>query len=96
MLAEHWGFPDTLCYAIREHHEPIDDEAAPPLRDCIFLANHIAERRAAEAKAAETGEVITFEPPPEFTLRRFQMGIGELIESLGDLEEELERVLVLG
>ena len=95
MLAEHWGFPDNLCYAIREHHEPIDDEAAPALRDCIFLANYIAEKHSAEEKAAESGESVDFPPPPAFTLRRFQMGITELIESLGDLEEELERVLIL-
>ena len=95
MLAEHWGFPESLCYAIREHHEPIDDENAPALRDCIFLANYIAERRTAAAKAAEAGHTISVAPPPAFTLRRFQMSIDELIEQIGDLEEELERVLVL-
>ena len=95
MLAQHWGFPDALCYAIREHHEPIDSEEAPPLRDCIFLASYISERRQAEAAAAELGQVIDYPEPPDFILRRFGVTIDQLIEQLGDLEEELERVLVL-
>jgi len=95
MLAGHWGFPEPLCYAIREHHEAIDSEDAPPLRDCIFLASYISERRQAEAAAAEEGLSINYPPPPDFVLRRFELTIEELIEQLGDLEEELERVLML-
>ena len=96
MLAEHWGFPPSLCRAIREHHEPIDAEDAPPLRDCVYLANYLAEKWEAERDAAEQGVSIDIAPPLDFTLRRFQMSLDELVSQLTGIEEELERVQNLG
>jgi putative nucleotidyltransferase with HDIG domain len=102
MLAEHWGFPDNLCQAIREHHEPIESDDAPPLRDCVYLANYLAERRAAQAEAAELAgpdapaPLIDWPPPVAFTLRHFNLGFEELIAQFHGLEEELERVQALG
>jgi len=88
MLADHWGFPEPLCRAIREHHEPIEAEDAPPLRDCVYLAN----RLAAEREAAEDGVA----PPPgvplDFTLARFQLSLHEIVAQLPGLDEELERI----
>jgi len=102
MLAEHWGFPENLCRAIREHHEPIDAEDAPPLRDCVYLANYLAERRAAQAEAAALADPdaplpeIDWPPPAAFTLRHFNLGFEEIIAQFHGLEEELERVQALG
>lgn len=88
MLADHWGFPETLCRAIREHHEPIDAEDAPILRDCVYLANHVA----AKIEAEEEGTAGPIVAPPDFTLGRFQMSLDEILAQLPGLEEELERV----
>ncbi|MGB0588615.1 MAG: HDOD domain-containing protein [Myxococcota bacterium] len=102
MLAQHWGFPENLCRAIREHHEPIDAEDAPPLRDCVYLANYLAERRAAQAAAAELLgpdaplPEIDWPPPIPFTLKHFTMGFEDLIAQFHGLEDELERVQALG
>ena len=94
MLAEHWGFPPGLCRAIREHHEPIEAEDAPPLRDCVFLANHLARQLEAAEFAETEGGIITtpFDPPPDFTLVRFQLSLDEIVAQLTGLDEELERV----
>ena len=94
MLADHWGFPENLCRAIREHHEPIDAEDAPVLRDCVYLANHLAARMEAE-EAEETEEAAVPVPrtePLDFTLSRFQLSLNEIVAQLPGLDEELERV----
>jgi putative nucleotidyltransferase with HDIG domain len=88
MLANHWGFPETLCRAIREHHEPVDAEDAPPLRDCVYLANIVAGEREASADGLEPRIVI----PKAFTTDRFQLGLAEIVAQLGGLDEELERI----
>jgi hypothetical protein len=47
LLAAKWNFPDELCRAIAEHHEPKDYAEPTPLRDVVYLSSAIMHRLGA-------------------------------------------------
>ena len=77
LLAQHWAFHPDLVDAINHHHRCKSDS---PLTDCLFAANQISKQM--HFGFAGNPRVDDF---PDAVLRRFEMNLPTLIESLGDL-----------
>ena len=83
MLAEKWQLPSDLVTCIRNHHSPnVSDE----VDDCVFAANQISKR----LKFGFSGNPVV-EKFPEHVAERFGMDLDRLIESLGDMSDEVEK-----
>jgi len=85
-LAESWKLPENLANCIRHHHKPdveIDDGR---MRDSVFAANQIVHSIA----FGNSGN--KFMPAfPSSISKRFGLDLPELMESLGDLNSEMEK-----
>ena len=83
MLCERWQLPEELVAATRDHHAM--NGAASIMRDSVFAANQIVKRY----QFGNSGNP-TVEPfPPDVTARFGELDA--LIESLGDLQPEMDK-----
>ncbi len=88
LLAEKWGFPESLVQSIARHHSPFSEESCLII-DCVFAANQAC-------KALEYG--FSGDPNaeefPESVQQRFRMDLRRVITAMPDLTEELERARI--
>ncbi len=88
LLAEKWGFPESLVQSIAGHHGPFPEESSLYV-DCVFAANQAC-------KALEYG--FSGEPNaeelPASVQKRFRMDLQRVISAMPDLTEELERARI--
>ncbi len=84
MLAETWQLPSELVESIRNHHQPelLDDDGM-----CIFIANQISKKMEFGFSGNPQIDLL-----PDTIMARFGgMDLDALIESLGDMTEEVEK-----
>jgi len=89
LLAEKWQLPTDLVISLREHHKPITRGDTAKMRDCVIAANAIVKR----VEFGHSGNSI-IDYLPEVVTERFGMELDELIESLGDISDDLEKTRV--
>lgn len=90
LLGKGWKLPENLIDSIKDHHNSeIGTQELPLLHDFIFLANQICK----ELNIGSSGELIV-ETVPENIKASFGKEVPEIIESLVDLNEELEKAFV--
>ncbi len=89
MLAEKWQLPPALVSCIREHHSQSSEEESSKILDCVVAANLMSKR----LEFGQAGN-ITEEEFPEPVVKRFGMGVAELIDTTESIEEELEKARV--
>jgi len=89
MLGEHWQLPQSLVDCMRLHHGGDDLGESSSLLDSVIAANQMIR----QLKFGASGNPIV-EELPEQVQQRFGMDLQELIESLGDLEPELEKARI--
>lgn len=83
MLAEKWQLPSDLVTCIQNHHSPnVSDE----VDDCVFAADQISKK----LKFGFGGNPV-IEVFPDHVVERFGMDLDTLIESLGDMSDEVEK-----
>ncbi|MDX8403026.1 MAG: HDOD domain-containing protein [Mariprofundaceae bacterium] len=83
MLSEKWQLPSNLATGIRNHHTPDIFDAAD---DCVFAADQISKK----LQFGFSGNPIV-EAFPEHVVQRFGMDLDGLIESLGDMSDEVDK-----
>jgi len=88
MLAKKWSLPENLTACIAGHHDS-DVAERPMIQDCVFAANQVGKR----LKYGFAGN-LKEEDLPQSLLDRFSMGLDEIIESMPDLDEEMENAKV--
>ncbi len=88
LLAQHWGFPKSLITGIALHHTP-DSEEADDLVMCIFAADQVCK----SLSYGHSGEDLIQELP-ERVQNRFSRNLDELIRSLPDMEEDLQKARI--
>ena len=90
MLAEEWQLPDTLVESIRQHHQLADESIANAcesrLSKTIFCASQIFHRLNADQR--EQTEI------PKSIEAWLGCPIDEMIESLTNLDEEIDKAMV--
>ena len=87
LLAESWKLPVSLTNCIRNHHQPeveLEDEC---MRDTIYTANQIVN----SISFGDSGNRF-FPPFPGNITSRCGWKFPELMENLGDLTEEMDKV----
>ncbi len=90
MLGEKWQLPSDLVTSLREHHNPITKGDAAKMRDCVIAANSIVKC----VPFGHSGNPV-IDPLPEVVIERFGIELDELIESLGDISDDLEKTRVI-
>jgi len=88
MLAKKWSLPENLTACIAGHHDP-DIAGRPVIQECVFAANQVGK----SLKCGFSGN-LKVEDPPQSLLGRFPKGLEEIIESMPDLDEEIEHAKV--
>ncbi len=94
LLAQRWGFPESLLMGIAMHHEagaldaPLFDDAADVVT-CVFVADQICKT----LRYGDSGEAY-IQPLPPWVEQRFDRDLPDLIRSLPDMEEELQKARV--
>jgi putative nucleotidyltransferase with HDIG domain len=84
LLAESWKLPETLADCIRHHHQP--ELKNNIMVDCVFAANQIINFLS----FGDSGNrFIT--PFPESVESRFGKDLQGLIDSIGDIESEMDQ-----
>jgi HD-like signal output (HDOD) protein len=86
MLARHWQFASTLVDCIAGHH---DGSGGSALAECLHVADLIAEQLSNEPVVA-VYEIDSDEALPE----RFGGGLGDVVASLRDIDELIEKANV--
>jgi len=86
MLAEKWQLPHTLVTCIKEHHSLEPNSGPNKVLDCVVAANVIVK----QVGFGCAGNLIE-ERLPDHVSARFGMELAELQESIGNLDEELEK-----
>jgi len=86
MLAEKWQLPQALVACIKEHHSQELNGEPNKVLDCVVAANIIVK----QIDFGCAGNLIE-DRLPEHVAARFDMGLEELQESIGSLDEELEK-----
>ncbi len=87
MLAEKWELPKELTECIRNHHNADAIDASPDIvDDCVFAADQISKK----LEFGFSGNPI-IEEFPDHMVKRFGMGMDQMIEVLGDLSHEVEK-----
>lgn len=86
LLAEKWNFSLRLIDAIQRHH--VDDAAldVKPLTGCVYAANQISKKM----RYGFAGESL-IEKFPEPIRNLFSLDIDGLIESMPELDDEVDR-----
>ena len=77
MFTKTWGFDEALIDAIAHHHEPQKNSV---LKDCVSTANQISKKM----QFGFAGNPVVDEFPGE-VIRRFELTLDDLINTLGDL-----------
>ncbi len=91
MLGNKWQLPDKLIQCIDSHHTADNiDETSSLLQDSIFVANQICK----SMEIGYGGDNLV-ENLPEDIINRFGMELPEIIESLGNVNEELENAMTI-
>lgn len=88
LVAERWGFPDTLVRGIALHHAPAN-AADDYILSCVFAGNQICKT----LQFGNSGEN-KVEPLPAEVQECFSRDLPSLVDSLPDMEEELEKARV--
>ncbi|VAW85478.1 hypothetical protein MNBD_GAMMA16-1918 [hydrothermal vent metagenome] len=89
MLAEKWQLPEDLVISLREHHKPITTGDTAKMRDCVIAANSIIKC----LEFGHSGNPLIARLP-DVVIERFGMELDELLESLGDVSEDLEKTRI--
>ncbi|MDY7001432.1 MAG: HDOD domain-containing protein [Thermodesulfobacteriota bacterium] len=88
MLAKKWSLPENLTACIAGHHDS-DVGKGSMIQGCVFAANQVGKR----LKCGFAGN-FKEEDLPQPLRDRFSMGVDEIIESMPDLDEEMEHAKV--
>ena len=88
LLGKKWCLPKALVSCMAGHH----DETAPssPMLDCVRAANEIAKR----LQYGHSGNPVIAGKLPPTVANRFGQDLPQLIQSLGNVSEELSRARV--
>jgi len=86
MLAEKWQLPHALVTCIKEHHSAELNDHSNKVLDCVIAANIIVK----QVGFGSAGNLIE-DRLPDHVSARFGMGLDELQDSIGSLDEELEK-----
>ncbi|MBF0368348.1 MAG: HDOD domain-containing protein [Magnetococcales bacterium] len=86
MLAKKWHLPNELVASIQNHHAPRGKGSPSPMGDCVFAANQIVKK----LRIGKSGNPVVEQLPPPIA-SRFNMDLGELINSLGDFSNEWKK-----
>lgn len=90
MLGEKWQLAPSLTEAIRDHHFPGGYKGqVSVLTEYLFIANQVSKQK----KIGFGGEE-QVEPLPAALSKKMGMNLDEIIESLEDLESEVEKALL--
>lgn len=86
MLVEKWQLPHALVTCIKEHHSQERNDNTSEVLDCVAAANIIIKQIGFGC----AGNLVE-DRLPDHVSARFGMGLAELRESMGNLDEELEK-----
>ncbi|MBF0136573.1 MAG: HDOD domain-containing protein [Magnetococcales bacterium] len=89
LLGEKWHLPPDLVTAIRSHHA--DPATAPD--SCMLHCVQVANRITKQLRFGDAGNS-TLEPLSPAVLNRFGMDADALLQSLGNLDEEMKKAQV--
>lgn len=89
LLAEKWGFPESLVHSIAGHHGPFTPEDGSMVIDCVIAANQACKALEYGFSGDPNAEEL-----PEPVQQRFRMDLDRVIRAMPDLTEELERARI--
>jgi len=89
MLGEHWQLPQVLVDCMRLHHVNDGMGESSALLDSVIAANQVVK----QLQFGVSGNPVVEELPPQVH-KRLGTDLQGLIESLGDLESELEKARI--
>jgi putative nucleotidyltransferase with HDIG domain len=84
LLAKTWNLPEQLIEAISKHHDP--DASPNKMVDCIFAADQVIHTMSFGNSGNK--HIAAFS---ERIIERFGKDLSELVNALGDIEEEMEK-----
>jgi len=89
MLAEKWQLPKSLAACIGGHHAQMLESKSSQMLDCVIAGNLIAKK----IEFGAAGNLVE-DKLPDSVAERFGKNIDDLLESLENLDEELEKSCV--
>ncbi len=89
LLAEKWGFPESLVQSIASHHGPFSEMENSLIVDCVFAANQVCKF----LEYGFSGDAMA-EDFPDSVRNRFGMDLERVSQAMPDMTEELERARI--